>query len=141
MAAALGVGSVISFSTEVCELVGALGCEVVSLGSATGPAAVTLANGIHPLNADDVTTWPPALAEIAQSMTITQVAHGRANGVAATLLGSVYTWGSNDSGQLGTGQVSLLSADVARVEGLRDKRIIAVAAGDAHCLALSGMFG
>ena len=138
MTSVLGVGDVVTFSHGVYEHVGALGGEVVGLGSGRAPAALTLSNGIAALDARSASHWPTELGDIAKSMTVVSVAHGTDHGVAATLLGSLYTWGSNSRGQLGTGEVAAASGGVARVALLEARRIVAVAAGDEHTLALSG---
>lgn len=60
--------------------------------------------------------------------------------------GEVYTWGRNDYGQLGTGEtvnsagatMYLNSRVPKKVKGLDGVKIIKVACGYNHCLALSG---
>lgn len=133
----LGLGSVISFGDRVVEISGALGNEVLSLGSNKAPAAITLANGIFPVHEDE-RLWPESLLEVAKSQTIKQIAHGRSHGVAVSLLGSAYTWGSNDWGQCGSRKVTEDTCQFSVVEVLKEQHIIAVAAGDSHSLALAG---
>jgi hypothetical protein len=132
----------VSFGGGAAEICAAMGTEVISLGSSAAPAAVTLANGIKPL-CDNRFWWPTELHEVARQMTVLQVAHGQNHGVAATLFGSVYTWGSNDLGQLGTTSALASQADennhFGHAKALAHHKIISVAAGHSHSVALSGM--
>lgn len=63
------------------------------------------------------------------------IAAGRFHQVALDYYGSVYTWGSNDDGQLGTGaEWYEESSSPVKLASITD--IIAVSAGESHCLAL-----
>ena len=65
---------------------------------------------------------------------VVAIAAGGHHNLAIDADGGVWSWGANDSGQLGTGN-NMDSATPARVTGL--PRITAVAAGERHSLALS----
>jgi alpha-tubulin suppressor-like RCC1 family protein len=73
------------------------------------------------------------------------VAAGGEHSIALTALGEVYVWGSNAFGQLGQDTLGMgarsagavQSSEPLRVPGLQKKKVIKVAAGWAHCMALT----
>jgi alpha-tubulin suppressor-like RCC1 family protein len=67
-------------------------------------------------------------------MDVIDISAGPSHSLAVKSDGTVWAWGSNDSGQLGIGNTGYPVYNPARVQGLSD--IIAVAAGGAHSLAL-----
>lgn len=139
----LGLGNVITFGDGAAvETVDAAGPEVVDLGG-RWPVASTLANGLKPAAREvHETVVPRELLDVARAMTVTAVRHGVEHGVAATALGTVYTWGRSLQGQLGqqrfveTGDQEFVPP--VSVDALAAHRIVQVAAGDHHCVALSG---
>ncbi len=68
--------------------------------------------------------------------TVTAVASGSAHSLALTAAGAIYAWGSNTSGQLGTGTAAAASTPVA-VAAPAGVTFTAIAAGGDHSLALS----
>ena len=70
---------------------------------------------------------------------IASVSAGAAHNVALCSDGTVVTWGSNFSGQLGTGTAivsSLIPTNITGLGALSGKTVVAVAAGSNHSLAL-----
>lgn len=70
---------------------------------------------------------------------IAAVSAGAAHNVALCSDGTVVTWGSNSSGQLGSGTAivsSLIPTNITGLGALSGKTVVAVAAGAHHCLAL-----
>lgn len=69
---------------------------------------------------------------------ITSIATGTAHGLALGFDGSLASWGANNSGQLGDGTTTNRSAPVRVVTtgALAGKRVVAIAAGGSHSLAL-----
>lgn len=70
---------------------------------------------------------------------IAAVSAGAAHNVALCSDGTVVTWGSNSSGQLGTGTAivsSLIPTNITGLGALSGKTVVAVAAGAHHSLAL-----
>jgi alpha-tubulin suppressor-like RCC1 family protein len=70
---------------------------------------------------------------------IAAVSAGAAHNVALCSDGTVVTWGSNSSGQLGTGTAivsSLIPTNITGLGALSGKTVVAVAAGSNHSLAL-----
>lgn len=70
------------------------------------------------------------------------VAHGSRHSVVVTALGSVYSWGSGAQGQLGVASAMAAkgqprTAAPALVAALDSVRVVAVAAGDMHSVALT----
>lgn len=51
--------------------------------------------------------------------------------------GRLYTWGCNDSGQLGHGEITTPELVPRLVEALKDKRVMSVAVGGAHVVAVT----
>lgn len=83
-----------------------------------------------------------ALAEVASIGDIVQVAGGGAHGVALKRDGTVYTWGRNQSGQLGLGASDTTDRQqptkVTFFDGLAaNNEVIAVAAGTSFTVALT----
>ncbi len=70
---------------------------------------------------------------------IVQIATGEFFGIALDSAGHVYAWGDNRYGQLGNQTTEDSYAPVAVDTGgvLKGKRIVSIATGDHHCLALS----
>lgn len=71
---------------------------------------------------------------------ITEVALGWGHSIALTSLGRLFTWGKNDSGQLGDGtnQPSLIPIDISsRIRLLSNDQIISIAAGSSHSAFLT----
>ena len=68
---------------------------------------------------------------------IVETASGRAHGLAVAKTGSLYSWGDNEFGQLGDGTRSG-RAQAQQISDPNLTRIIQVAAGDVHSLALRG---
>ena len=66
---------------------------------------------------------------------ITSIAAGAGFGAALDIEGNVWTWGDNSKGQLGRGTAGATYPVPAKVENLYSK-VIAIAAGDKHLLAL-----
>ena len=77
----------------------------------------------------------PKQVQALSSSKITRVACGRNFTVALDSEGSVYTWGSNDYGQLGVGQTEKYRALPTKLRGL--KEITEIACGDFHVLAVN----
>ncbi|MFZ5948284.1 MAG: T9SS type A sorting domain-containing protein [Stygiobacter sp.] len=71
--------------------------------------------------------------------TVIQVAAGSNHTLALTSDGLVYAWGNNDSGQLGDGTntLSTNAVPVSTLGVLKDKKIIKIAAGSKHSIALA----
>ncbi|KDO20430.1 hypothetical protein SPRG_14368 [Saprolegnia parasitica CBS 223.65] len=65
---------------------------------------------------------------------VTSLAVGQDHAVALCANGSVYAWGGNKHGQLGLGHLQVASAPT-RVP-VSQRRVVAIAAGDAHTVAL-----
>jgi alpha-tubulin suppressor-like RCC1 family protein len=78
-----------------------------------------------------VATVPGAVAGLAD---VTAIAAGHHHSLALRSDGTVWSWGSNSRGQLGTGGGSASSPSPAQVPGLSN--VIAIAAGQAHSMAL-----
>jgi len=133
----LGLGSVITFCDGA-----AAGTEVTDLGG-RWPITATVANGLKAASREvHDTVLPRDMLDVARAMTVTHVRHGAEHGIAATALGTVYTWGRSLQGQLGQ-QRFLETGDrdfvpPLSVEALSAHRIVQVAAGDHHSVALSG---
>ena len=72
--------------------------------------------------------------------TVTSVAAGNSFSVALCADGTVAAWGSNTLGQLGSNAVSPsflpVAVDTSAASALHGRRVVAVAAGDSHALAL-----
>lgn len=66
---------------------------------------------------------------------VRMIAAGRAHTLALTNDGAVYAWGLNDAGQLGIGRKKKMALAPERVPELAN--VIAIAAGDAHSLAVT----
>jgi hypothetical protein len=94
------VGNVVVFGRAAAgaaaELTVAEGKEVTALG---GHNLMTAREGIVAVSAAGELS--DAVAELAATMHLTGVAHGKSHSVAVTHLGSVYTWGEGSQGQLG----------------------------------------
>ena len=73
---------------------------------------------------------------LALNKTIIVIAAGLGHSLALAADGSVYAWGWNDSGQLGLGPVRHQHTP-QQILDLKDKNIIAIAAGHNHSLALA----
>jgi alpha-tubulin suppressor-like RCC1 family protein len=71
--------------------------------------------------------------------TVVAVAAGYTHSMALTSDGQVFTWGANDSGQLGNDSFndSLVPVPVSTNGVLAGKSVAAIAAGVSHCLALT----
>jgi alpha-tubulin suppressor-like RCC1 family protein len=86
---------------------------------------------------DNVDSYVPKLVKNLESEYIIDMACGDAFSIAVTEEGIVYTWGAGSSGQLGNGQTANSNVPV-KVQGVLNlKKIILVAAGSTHALALS----
>lgn len=71
--------------------------------------------------------------------TVTAIAAGGLHSLALTSEGKVYSWGSNDNGQLGAGPIGSSRVPVAVQTGgeLAGKNVVAISAGMYHSLALT----
>jgi alpha-tubulin suppressor-like RCC1 family protein len=67
------------------------------------------------------------------------VSAGAAHALALTESGKVYAWGLNSSGQLGLGHTTNINTPTP-VSALNGKKIISIAAGDNHSLAMDDAF-
>ncbi|MFM2057677.1 MAG: hypothetical protein RLY71_2062 [Pseudomonadota bacterium] len=88
----------------------------------------TLGNGV---NSASSTRHPQSVLGLSR---ITQIAAGRAHGLALSLDGKIFVWGANGSARLGLGSDGGAVATPVQLTSLSN--IIAVAAGDTHSLAL-----
>ena len=86
-------------------------------------------------------TTPVAVAQGALPATarLTQVAAGQYHSLALAADGTAYSWGDNGSGQLGDGTTTNHTSPVAVAQGVlpTTARLVQVAAGDRHSLALA----
>lgn len=83
---------------------------------------------------ESVTPLPPAHVPIPSSSPIIQVCCGLHHTAALTAAGEVYCWGSNQYGQLGTGDLQPISAPVqVKISGVASQ----IAAGSNHTVILS----
>ena len=76
---------------------------------------------------------------VLKSKIVASVQAGESHSIALCSDGTVVTWGDNRSGQLGNGTVivgSVVPVDVTGMGALADKTVVAVGAGEQHCLAL-----
>ena len=109
-------------------------------------------------SATEITTLPrdndgfpfqpvPGLVKGLTTYRISQVAGGDGHSVAVTATGKVLVWGASACGQLGLSSMSEMPTDAEGypyqpepklVEELRDYRVVQVACGDAHTVALTG---
>jgi alpha-tubulin suppressor-like RCC1 family protein len=78
----------------------------------------------------------PVLVDFFNDKPVACVAAGYAFSVAVTEDGACYTWGFNEVGQLGHGH-RFNSHHPVRVAGLAHERVVAVACGQQHALALT----
>ncbi|XP_017695564.1 PREDICTED: E3 ubiquitin-protein ligase HERC2-like, partial [Lepidothrix coronata] len=78
----------------------------------------------------------PKLIEKLQDLDIVKVRCGSQFSIALTKDGQVYTWGKGDSQRLGHGTEEHVRYPKL-LEGLKGKKVIDVAAGSTHCLALT----
>jgi alpha-tubulin suppressor-like RCC1 family protein len=101
----------------------------LGVGTTTGPATCVLSNAPTPCSTVPV--------QVALS-NITTVAAGDLHNLAISADGSVWVWGSNQYGQLGTGSITSTGCDCidAPVRSLLPAGILAVAGGGQHSLAL-----
>lgn len=84
-------------------------------------------------NRDSLKT--PTKVKALQDVKITQIAAGRNFVIALDGLGNVYSWGSNDYGQLGLGQNERFKSSPEKLRLLHD--IVQLSCGDFHVLALN----
>jgi alpha-tubulin suppressor-like RCC1 family protein len=78
----------------------------------------------------------PVTALLSQMVHVIAVQAGGAHTVALSDVGEVYTWGCGQSGRLGIGSMTNQNAPVI-VAALGAKKVISIAAGSAHCIALT----
>lgn len=78
----------------------------------------------------------PKLIEKLQDLDIVKVRCGSQFSIALTKDGQVYTWGKGDNQRLGHGTEEHVRYPKL-LEGLKGKKVIDVAAGSTHCLALT----
>ena len=90
-----------------------------------------LGNG---LSGNGVSTPTPTPTQIAPGVQFSSVASGGAHTLALTKSGTVFAWGSNGHGQLGTG--SLTSATTPQAVTVPGGPVVAIAAGSNFSLAL-----
>lgn len=108
-------------------------------GQITGLADIVSLDGYrgHSVLKADGSVWQwdheTAAAQVAGISDVVSLAYGAGHWVAATSEGSVWTWGSNEAGQLGDGTTDYRSSP-AQVAGIAD--VIQVAAGSSYSLAL-----
>lgn len=79
--------------------------------------------------------YRPKVIEALQGLVIRKVAAGSQFSLALTLTGQVYSWGSG--GCLGSGNIDTICLSPTLMTDLAPYRIVDIAAGDAHCLALT----
>ncbi len=127
--------------TFVASYFGGDGNDLVLLWPYTGLAAWGL-NASGQLG-DSTTTQRNAPASVIQTgvlagKTIVQIARGASHTLALTSDGKVFSWGLNTNGQLGNGSTTLRTSPVTVSAGsaLLGKKVIFIAAGDSHSLAL-----
>ncbi|KAK9884642.1 hypothetical protein WA026_007479 [Henosepilachna vigintioctopunctata] len=77
----------------------------------------------------------PKLIEALQGLTIQKVCAGTSFSIALTAAGQVYAWGSGAI--LGIGSADAICLQPMLIEDLATRRIIDLAVGDTHCLALT----
>jgi alpha-tubulin suppressor-like RCC1 family protein len=82
------------------------------------------------------------MTDVLNGATVTQIAAGGFNSLALTSDGELYSWGANDSGQLGNGTSgtnieSNVPVAVDMTSALDSKTVIQIAAGYSHSLALT----
>jgi len=80
----------------------------------------------------------PARLQSLSSVRLASVAAGDGHSLAVTETGAVYSWGHGADGCLGLGDNSSRLTP-AKIEALREVRVVAVAAGFGHSLALSDL--
>lgn len=74
--------------------------------------------------------------KLPRGVKVTAIAAGSVNGLALTSAGGVLAWGWDSFGQLGDG--TRITSDIpVRVKLPRGVRVVAVSAGEQHCLALT----
>lgn len=134
----LGIGNVFAVlegrSVEVCD---AQGAEVLALCGRERPVALTLSNGMKPLQiaGDSSAALPQQLDDIARAMTVRQISEGESHGIAVTSLGACYVWGDLSF----TGRpADAARADEPRLQPrLEHISVSRVAAGDEHCVVVT----
>lgn len=85
----------------------------------------------------DTSSSPTAVAGFGPSVSITAIAAGGAHSLAVSDGGALYAWGSNDLGQLGIGVGASVDTPTAVTAFPAGTRVVAVAAGASHSLALT----
>uniref|UniRef100_A0A3B3ZI62 Uncharacterized protein n=1 Tax=Periophthalmus magnuspinnatus TaxID=409849 RepID=A0A3B3ZI62_9GOBI len=77
----------------------------------------------------------PRLIEALKTKRIRDIACGSSHSAAITSSGELYSWGLGEYGRLGHGDNTTQKPQM--VEGLRGKKIVHVAVGALHCLAVT----
>ncbi|EFA83284.1 regulator of chromosome condensation domain-containing protein [Heterostelium album PN500] len=78
----------------------------------------------------------PAVIQLLKGKRIKQIACGEAHSLAVTEFGDVYSWGRGKEGELGHPQKAM-TAPPALIKALEHERIVKVACGNYHSLALT----
>jgi alpha-tubulin suppressor-like RCC1 family protein len=78
----------------------------------------------------------PVKVGLLTGKTISSVATGMTHSLALSSTGTLYAWGNNDNGQLGDGSNKARSNPVI-VSGFSGKKIVAIAAGNFHSVAVT----
>jgi alpha-tubulin suppressor-like RCC1 family protein len=108
-----------------------------SAASGPGPLMAWGANDGGQLGDGSIAnTGAPATVPLPAGVTVTSVAAGEHHTLAVTSAGGVLAWGTNSSGQLGTGNQASTKGPVP-VSLPPNVKVTAVAAGDAFSLALT----
>jgi len=93
-----------------------------------------LGNNNTAQNMTQVPNFPP------NNEKLRSVSAGAAHALALTESGKVYAWGLNQYGQLGIGNTTNKNVPTLVTGALNGKKVISIAAGDNHSLAMDDAF-
>lgn len=134
---ASGVGTVVAMAAGA----GHTAVAMAAVGAASGPVAVWGDNTWGQIGDGTLVTPKPAPVALKTSTLPAttawkSIAAGEAHSLAIRSTGTLWAWGRNDNGQLGDGITSIGRSVPIQIGSAADWT--AVAAGDAHSLALGG---